>query len=99
MKQDVGGGVLFRDRMEMRHRQAGEKRGDAVPVQKRLEGKVLDLDPRQDQGETRWTGAGQVRGRMSTGQGDLSGLVEPFIPPDSYRAVLCPQSQPRKAYS
>lgn len=33
--------VLFRDRMEMRHRQAGGKRGNAVPAQERLEGRVL----------------------------------------------------------
>lgn len=40
-------------RVPFRDRQAGGKRGDAGPVQEKLEGKVLGLGPRQDQGETR----------------------------------------------
>lgn len=61
--------ALFRDRMKVRLKQTGGKRGNAGSAQETLEGKVLGLGPRQDQGETRWTGAGQGRVRDEYGTG------------------------------
>lgn len=63
-----------------------------------LEGAVWGQDGDETQAELR---SDQVD-RGGTGKGtelSIGGLVEPFIPPDSYRAVLCPQPRPRKAYS
>lgn len=45
--------MLFRDRTEIRHRQAGGKKVNAVPMQERLAGKVLGLGPGQDPGKTK----------------------------------------------
>lgn len=84
--------------------------GDEAQADRREEGKCwpsagkavresMGLGLRQDQGESEWTGAGQGRDQDGHGAERARWLVEPFIPPDSYRAVLCPQPQPHKAYS
>lgn len=103
-RQDTDGKIILRDqagdRVRARSRKGSQHRAELSQGKEEREGAGLGDWVSQGQvGGPGWAG-GRARGPGRQEAGDrFNKLADPFVPPDSYIAALCPQPRPHTVYS